>query len=156
MPPTPRPVKPRSRSRKDNQRYVVPIPPAPIGYHITGHAPQVFFPPQTVVVVCWLPDGPLSLQNPIDITCAGRFETIHHQAQGVIFAQLDEPMGVIRHEHPGQHAGIAQQGALFETTGGRTARLEISEKTLPANRGAGHQIDMVGERCPAPPQGPMA
>jgi hypothetical protein len=44
-------------------------------------------------------------------------------------------MGMIRHQDPGKHSGVTENGVVLETAGGRAGCLKINKKTLPLHDG---------------------
>lgn len=114
-----------------------------IGGQIPGNATEVFLRAQGMVMIAPLPERTVSSQFPVAQATAGRFEPVDHHTQALIFAKLDQKMGVIRHQHPGQHRGITKNGAILKTAGRRAASPKIPKKRLAVNGGRSHEISLV-------------
>jgi hypothetical protein len=127
-----------------------------VGNHVSGHLSQMFFCPQGMIVKRLLPERPLFTHEAIDLTTAGRFEPVDHGTQALLFTHLHQPVDMIRHEHPGKHAGIAEQGVVLEAAAGGAGGPEIEKHRLALPGGRGHQIDLVGQGNPAFAQGVMS
>ena len=79
-------------------------------------------------------------------------EALHHVGQGDSRAELEQPVQMIRHEHPGH--GI--DGALImrppQLSNRAARRREIGEKGLAAGGYGGNQIGLSGYRTASLPQ----
>lgn len=49
-------------------------------------------------------------------------------------------MGMIRHQNPGEHAGVAQYGVVFKAPGGGAPGVKIIKEALAVKRSRGYQV----------------
>ena len=148
-------IKPKSHSSTDTPPSVAPTRPGADwpahtgrpGAHPPGRAGHDReTPAATMGHVC---------HEAMDLTAAGRFEPVDHPAQVALLPHLHQPVDMIRHQHPGQHAGLTEQGTVLETPAGGAGGPEIEEDRLPLPGGGGHQVHLVRQGHPAPAQGSL-
>ena len=129
--------------------------PKRIGQHIPGDPAHILLGAQGMIVKPLLPQWATCAHEAMDLTAAGRFEPVDHPAQVALLAHLHQPVDMIRHQHPSQHAGLTEQGTVLETPAGGAGGPEIEEDRLPLPGGGGHQVDLVRQGHPAPAQGSL-
>ncbi len=128
--------------------------PERIGDEVTRGCVQVVVFAQRVVVVAAAPDRCVMLPLIVHRTRCARFHAGHGVGQRGDAPQLQQPMCMIRHQHPGQQPGIARR-CCGECPAGGCCKQKIYEygATLPCR--GGQQVNAVRRRLPAAAQRAM-
>ncbi len=91
------------------------------------------------------PYRPVACQCPTDIACAESLEQTHKPLQRPLFPEFDQPMGMVRHQHPRKHPDIAQQYGIFETATDLMCGTRVDEERFTSHRRRRDVIDAA--RC---------
>ena len=136
---------------------IVPNPPHQscpyrIGDDIPCHRLNIFFGSQSMVMIGRRPQGSLRLSDRIDAASTRRFETEQQLVQAETLTQRNQPVNVIRHQHPGKQPGVTKQTRVVEGTGSHARQMEIGEQRLALHGGGGEKIQLARQRNTASAQ----
>lgn len=135
-----------------------PDQPSPqrIGHDIARHTEQILLGSQAMIMEARHSDTPLGARALSRHPTARRLQPIHQSSQAVHLAQLNQPMGMIRHQHPGEHMAVTKEPWRFETAGSRTASGKVAEYRLAVTGDGSDQIGRSGAGSAASAQGAIA
>lgn len=80
--------------------------PQGISHNVTSRSHQCFFASNSTVMKTWHPEPPTGRTNLASHTATCRLQTIDQTGQVIRLTKLDQPVRVIRHQHPCQHAAV--------------------------------------------------
>ena len=97
---------------------------------------------QGMVVEGAVPDRPGPFKRGVGRAGTGGLESVDDLGQAVPLAKLQQPVGVIGHQHPSHQTRIAEQRRVLETTARSAGGLEVSEDRRARQRGHGQVINL--------------
>ena len=114
-----------------------------IGDDVAGRCLEVIVLSQRVIVECPAPQCTVAPAGAVGGARAGRFQSFHDGFKRIAFTQLQQPMCVIRHQHPGQQARVTQVLRSFEASRRSTGGIKITKDGLAALGACGQMVNMV-------------
>ena len=128
--------------------------PDGIGNQITCGPLYVIFPTQQMLVIRACPERSGTCPLFVVGSRSGGLDAVHDRGQMIAITDLDQPMPVVRHQHPRQQSRIAVDIGVEMAARGRAGRGEFAEEGLARQGGRGHQVrmawhmdTMAPERC---------
>lgn len=112
---------------------------------VSRHRAQVFLVAQGMVVVRRCPQRAVPAEHAIGRARTGRFEAADHLRQRIAGAQFDQPVRVVRHQHPGQRRGIAPHLPATQATANRAGSHKVGKERRPVVGGTRHVVNVT--RC---------
>lgn len=129
--------------------------PQGISHNVTSRSHQCFFASNSTVMKTWHPEPPTGRTNLASHTATCRLQTIDQARQVIRLTKLDQPVRMIRHQHPCQHAAIPQQKAIIETARRSTCHRKLAKHRATITGYAGKQISHARAGYTAFAQGPI-
>ncbi len=112
---------------------------------ISGNRFQVFVAANGPIMKSASPDRAAGTVRDVCSVRGTGFQRFDRFFQRFVFAKLQQPMRVIRHQNPSKHRGICQQSAVFEPTTRRKGGSAVKEHGFSVGRRRGQVIDLIGD-----------
>jgi hypothetical protein len=130
--------------------------PDGIGDQIARGSSYVIVPTQQLVVIRACPER--SGTPPVFVVGArgGGLDAVHDRGQMIAITDLDQPMPVVRHQHPRQQSRIAADVGVEMAARGRAGGCEFAEEGVARQGGRGHQVRMAWQMDTMAPERCMA
>ncbi len=117
-----------------------------IGDKVAGSHQQFPLVSQCVLVECPSPHSTTASQRAIGAARACTLQPGHDARQAIVLAKLQQPMRVVRHQHPCKHLRIPEAATIVEATCCGARGIEIKEQACTINRDGGDVIDLSCDR----------
>ena len=122
-------------------------PPCPDGIRdqVTRRSPHVTFPTQQALVIRPCPERTGTPRISVIGARCGGLDPVHDRRKMIAVANLDQPMSVVRHQHPRQQPRFAVDVRVEMAARGPASGCEFLEEGLAPNGGRSHQVHMTWE-----------
>ena len=149
----------RPRALLQDLRYAIPDPhgipervvahalhpscPDGIGDQVTRRIPHIIIPAQQTLVIRPCPERTGTPRLFVVGTRGGGLDPVHERGKMIAVAHLDQPMPMVRHQHPRQEPRFAVDVRVEVAARGLAGGCEFFEEGLARQGGRGHQVRMA-------------
>ena len=126
-----------------------------ICHNIARDRSNVFISTQRVIMISSLPYSTCADKDAIYMSGARGFQTSYNRGKIGDSTNLDQPMHVIRHEYPRQHAGVNEYTVILKTACRGASGRVVHKYWFPGICGGSDVVNLSRQGCPAVAQGPM-